>query len=43
MAEASDEEFDKLSAETKKDWHYLKGHMSVGWRKFSHAVMDLFD
>ena len=42
LAEASDDEFDKLWAETKDEWHELKGHMSSGWSKFSHAVKDFF-
>jgi hypothetical protein len=42
LAEASDDEFDKLWAQTKDEWHDLKGHMSSGWSKFSHAVKDLF-
>jgi ElaB/YqjD/DUF883 family membrane-anchored ribosome-binding protein len=41
MAEASDDEFDKLWAETKDEWHDLKADMSSGWTKFSHAVKDL--
>ena len=42
LAEATDDEFDKLWAETKDEWHDLKANMSSGWSKFSHAVKDLF-
>lgn len=41
LAEASDDEFDKLWAESKDEWHDLKGHISSGWTRFSNAVKDL--
>ncbi len=42
MAEATDDEFDKLWAESKEEWHDLKHGMSDGWSKFTHAVRDFF-
>ncbi len=42
LAEASDDEFDKLWAESKAEWHELKHGMSDGWSKFKHAAKDLF-
>jgi hypothetical protein len=42
LAEASDDEFDKLWAETKAEWHELNHGMSDGWSKFTHSVRDFF-
>lgn len=42
LKEASDDEFDKLWAETKEEWHDLKAHISSGWMKFRHAISDFF-
>lgn len=42
LAEATDDEFDKLWAESKSDLHELKAHMENGWTKFTHSVRDFF-
>ncbi len=42
LAEATDDEFDKLWAETKSEWHELKAQMEGGWSKFTHSVRDFF-
>lgn len=42
LKNATDDEFDKLWAETKSDWHELKANMSDSWAKVTHSVRDFF-
>lgn len=42
MVDATDDEFDKLWAESKSEWHELKAHVEGGWAKFTHSVRDFF-
>lgn len=42
LADASDDEFDHLWAETKEEWHEIKSAASDGWSKLTHSVRDFF-
>lgn len=42
LADASDDEFDKLWAESKEEWHEIKHNMADGWLKVKHNVKDFF-
>ena len=42
LADATDDEFDHLWAETKEEWHEIKGAAADGWSKFTHSVKDFF-